>query len=152
MGDDVQQGPLVEGHASAVGDVVQDQRHAGGIGDRLEKCFEPGLGRPDVIRRRHQQAGHRALENLLLKVQQLDQVVAGQAHHDLLGRHLLQHRIEHRQLLVLAHGRRFAGGATDNQAVDAAFQQMADQPAQADEIDGAMVERRNEGNPDTLER
>ncbi|MCY1460313.1 hypothetical protein D9M71_778640 [compost metagenome] len=85
-------------------------------------------------------------------MQQLDQVVAGQAHGDLLGRHLFQHRIEHRQLLVLAHRRRLAGGATDNQTVDAVFQQMTDQPAQADEIDGAIVERRDEGNPDTLKR
>ncbi|MNL16923.1 hypothetical protein D3C87_1379880 [compost metagenome] len=65
---------------------------------------------------------------------------------------LLQHRIEHRQLLMLAHRGGFAGGATDNQAVDAFFQQVADQTLQADEIDGAVVERRDERNPDTLKR
>jgi hypothetical protein len=33
MGDDVEQGCLFEGHAGAVGNVVENQRDAGGIGN-----------------------------------------------------------------------------------------------------------------------
>ncbi|MCY1445039.1 hypothetical protein D9M71_615400 [compost metagenome] len=152
VGDDVEQGRLFEGHAGTVWDVVENQRYAGGIGDRAEKRFEAGLGRADVIRCRHQQASHRALEDLALELQQLGQVVTGQAHDHLLRRRQFQHRIEHRQLLMLAHRRRFAGGAANDETVDTFFQQMADQPAQADKIDGAVVEWCDQWNPDTLKR
>jgi hypothetical protein len=53
---------------------------------------------------------------------------------------------------MFAHRRRLAGGAANDEAVDTFFQQVADQPAQADEIDGAVVERCDQWNPDTLKR
>ncbi len=85
-------------------------------------------------------------------MQQLGHIVAGQAHDHPFSRHLHQHRIEHRQLLVFAQCCRFRRGAADHNAIDTFFQQMIDQPAQADEIDRTVAKRRNEGNPNTLKR
>lgn len=80
MGDDVEQGRLFESHAGAVRDVVKNDRDAGGIGNSFEKHFKAGQGRADVIRWRHQQARYGTFEDFILELQQLGQIVAGQAH------------------------------------------------------------------------
>ncbi len=80
MGDDVEQGRLFESHAGAVRDVVKNDRDAGGIGNSFEKRFKAGLGRADVIRWRHQQTRYGTFEDFIVELQQLGQIVAGQAH------------------------------------------------------------------------
>ena len=152
MADDAPQGLALDAHAGAVGNVVEHQRHAGGVGHGLEERLQALLRRADVVRRRHQQASHGAALDFLLEGQQLAQIVAGQAHDHLLLRHPLQHGVEHRQLLLMAERGGLAGGAADHEAGDAVLQQPAHQAAQGGEVDFPGTQGRGQGHPDPTKR
>jgi hypothetical protein len=75
--------------------------------------------------------------------------VAAHAHEH---RHAARHR-RHGTLdelvdLALVEGRRFARGAEREQPVDAQRQIVLDQPLVALEVDGAILERRHDGQPE----
>ena len=79
-------------------------------------------------------------------------VVTGQAHHHGQAVGDVQHRVQHGQLLGVVQRRGLAGAAAHDQAVNAGRGVVAHQPAQRAAIDGAARERRDQGNPDALER
>ena len=61
VADDPSQGFQFHAHTGAIGNVVDDQRHAGRVGDPMEEAHQRLLGGADVVGRRHQQAGERTL-------------------------------------------------------------------------------------------
>ena len=69
-----------------------------------------------------------------------------------LGGHQSQYRIQHGQLFLAAERCGFAGGGAHHDPGHVLGQQVADQPVQAGKVDGAILERRDHGNPDTLKR
>jgi hypothetical protein len=60
-----------------------------------------------------------------------------------------EHGIQHRQLLLFAQA---AASPVVPQTIRPSTPFPADQSAQSDEIDGTVVERRDQWNPDTLKR
>ena len=107
------------------------------------------MRRADVVRRRDQHAGDVAQLNGLLHLQRGGHVIAGKAHHHLMGGRHLQHGVEHRQLFFLAQRGGFTGRAADHQAVDAGVEQVPRQAFNRRQIDGILIERGNHRHPNT---
>ncbi|MOA36603.1 hypothetical protein D3C78_1581360 [compost metagenome] len=75
MAHDTAQGFTFDAYASAVGNVVDDHWHAGGIGHGGEEGFDASLRRADIARRGNQQSANVTLLDFSLEGQQLTQVV-----------------------------------------------------------------------------
>ena len=79
-------------------------------------------------------------------------VVAGQPHRHALRRHPFEHGVEQLQLFAVFERRGFAGGTADHDPGDTGIQEVVEQARQRGEVDLAMAERRDQRDPDTLER
>ncbi len=148
---DAAQGFTLDAYPGAVGDVVDDHRHAGGIRHGAEERLDAGLRRPDVARCRDQQPANVAPLDFSLEGQQLAQVVARQAHHHPARLHPGQHGIQHGQLLGLGQRRSLARGTAYHKTGHTLFEQLLHQLFQGGEVDFIGAHWRDEGDPDTTE-
>ena len=133
----------LDGYHGARRDVVEQHRQRGGVGDGGEVRDQPGLRRPRVVRRHHQQSV-RALGGARLG--QLDAVrgVVGARAGDDAGpvAHRLQHGPQQGELLGVGGGRRLAGGARYHQAVAAGVDQVVRQAGRGRDVQGAVGSER----------
>lgn len=136
--------------AGAVGNVIDDERHGRCIGQRAEIIRQASLAGTHVIGRGREQAGQRTRGKHRLAAQHVALVVAGQAHDDRQGAGLVEHGVQHHQLLILVHGGGLAGAAADHHAVDAGLAVLPHQAAQGKQIGAILIERRHQGNPDAM--
>lgn len=140
-----------DGHAGAVGDVIDQHGHRAGIGDGVEPLEHAGLRRADVVRRGHQQARQGAFRELARPRRGLAQVVARHAHHDRQAAGGGQHGVEHGELLGLVERGGLAGRAAGHEAGHAVVGEPAHERRQGGVVDRAVAERGDEGDPHARE-
>ena len=114
--------------------------------DRLEVLVHALLGRLVVVRRHHQ---HRVGARLLRMLGKFDRlpgrIGAGAGDHGNAALRLVDAPFDDALVLVMAHGRAFAGGADRHQAVGALGDLPAHQRAKGRLIERAVLERRDQG-------
>ncbi len=138
-------------HAGARGNVIDDQRRRGGIGDLREERLQRRLRWPQIGRCRHEEGGRQAvLAGLCHASQHVLRRRAGGAHRDgQVG--VAHHRGEHRAALVVGQQGRLAGRGAHDETGDAGGGQPLDEAGQCVVIDLAAAQRRDDRNPESGE-
>ena len=134
-------------------DVVDDDRNADRIVDRLEVLVEALLGRLVVVGRHHQHGIRACLFGMLSEFDRfLGGIRAGARDHGHPPFGLGDAPLDDLLMLVMAERRALTGGADRHQAMDAARDLALDQRHEGFLVDLPVLERRDEGWNDALER
>ena len=132
------------------GDVVHDERQAGGGGHGAEVRQQAALGRLVVVGRDHEDRVDAAALGGARELDAVGGVVGARAGDD--GHataHGLDHGAEHRRLLVVGERRRLAGGARDDKSVGAAPDEILGELGELAVVDGQVgVEGRHHRGED----
>ena len=140
-------------HAGAIRDVVDDDRPRGLTRQRREVAIEPFLRGPRVIRARDQVAIDRPRGRARERLAELARIAARNAEEDrdLSGDFAGDDRDQPLRLLVVDR-QPLAGRRRQNEAVDRLGQIMARHPPQRCLVERAVAERRDQRQPDSLNR
>ncbi len=139
----------LDGHVDhrAAGDVVDDDRNADRVVDRLEVLIEPFLGRLVVVRRDHQ---HRRRAGLLRMLRQSDRfggrvgTGAGDHRHPPPG--LVDAPLDHALMLVVIDGWALAGGPHRHQAMSSLGDLPVDELAESGLVQRPVFKRCHQGS------
>ena len=144
----------VDGHVDhrAAGDVVDQDRQAGALGDRAEMRVEAVLGRLVVIRRDDQQAVRAVLLGLTRERDRLrGRVRARASDHRAAATRLLDAPAHDIVMLVMAHRRTLARGADGHEPVRSFGDLPVDQAAERALVELAVAHRRHKRGDGAVE-